>query len=607
MDGSVIRSSIPSSNDSSSSSSSSSSWTIERVLSEAGISLNELNKNSTMLRIDNPGQSNNKSPLLNVSSTMTISQANLKQGSMISILSIPSTNHTKQQQQQQKQKQNQLSSFIPFPHLAKAKSYATLLRRQRQTTKSHGSSSYTNMAKLRSAMHVLEPSSSMDAPIQRLYICRQSAEQFQSRGVSTIQVRTTTTKSKSSKNKNKKKTEKKASITTRVEYKCQVGLLLGTITSERRDIQKRELVRTSLSTPIHEREMVNVARVQCLWIPPPQPQTTTKSKPTKKKKKQETGIYDATSMIQFHENQHFHRVLTVAHLLGLRPIGWIFSYNDDRTNHHHHQHTSDNETTETSNNNNNNDHGPPMLGRDILIAAKTQIQCMKYLGRDVGNQFLTVAMNARTGETEAFQLNDVVVQMVSEELLSEHVNDVNATTTTKGGTINKKKKKKNKSEAEQQQQQKELQLQEEQQQRILSSSDPVLIDAEETHDIDSVLCLINTAVLSHVGLYCGPTTTKSKQKNVDVLKSNGLELTNTMKKKLLTAITTTTTQESSKKEKMMMSSLCHFDVLMGLDSILGPKRVMELCEIIRKYARGQRKSLDMKKELIMALTLALGG
>ena len=94
------------------------------------------------------------------------------------------------------------------------------------------------------------------------------------------------------------------------------GLCLGTIGTERVD-QKKDKIRTSLSTPLYEREMCNVAKVHAIWEPQ-QPGAA------------ESG-YDARRVTStFDTDRDIKRVLRVADALGLRPVGWIYSYSQDR-------------------------------------------------------------------------------------------------------------------------------------------------------------------------------------------------------------------------------------------------------------------------------------
>ena len=59
----------------------------------------------------------------------------------------------------------------------------------------------------------------------------------------------------------------------------------------------------------------------------------------------------------------------------------------------------------------------PVWGRDVHVGACQIIEKMKRLNdRQEGAKFVTLAMDANTGATEAFQLSDVSIQMVAEKM-----------------------------------------------------------------------------------------------------------------------------------------------------------------------------------------------
>ena len=121
-----------------------------------------------------------------------------------------------------------------------------------------------------------------------------------------------------------------------------------------------------------------------------------------------------TQLIQHFSPTDTTKVIRVAQYLGLQPIGWMFSYSNDRTA-----------------DKNNEDGGLPVWGTEIEISARLQIEYMKkYCHESSRNaitstseiakteipRFGTLAMDARTGATEAFQISDVAVQMVAEDM-----------------------------------------------------------------------------------------------------------------------------------------------------------------------------------------------
>ena len=58
-----------------------------------------------------------------------------------------------------------------------------------------------------------------------------------------------------------------------------------------------------------------------------------------------------------------------------------------------------------------------------VVGSKLQIATMKRMGREEGCKFVTLALDGRIGATEAFQLSDVCVQMVAENVLSPPISD----------------------------------------------------------------------------------------------------------------------------------------------------------------------------------------
>ena len=176
---------------------------------------------------------------------------------------------------------------------------------------------------------------------------------------------------------------------------------------------------------------------------------------------------------------------------------------------------------------------------------------MEYNGREDGCQFITLALDSKTGATEAFQLSDVSVQMVAEGKL----------------TIPNESK------------------------RYIETIEPVVIDTKETSTLDSVLCLVNTAMLSHEGHLSGGSVKSA-------VKKNGA-LTNKTKKEIL--------QKIDGDSEPLMASLCDFSILMALDRLIGNEEMKELCSLVKKYARGQRKAAEPSTQLKLVLKNVLGG
>eukprot|EP00536_Pseudo-nitzschia_multiseries_P007330 jgi/Psemu1/195418/e_gw1.172.45.1 len=395
----------------------------------------------------------------------------------------------------------------PYPDLAK--DYDSVVIETAKRRSSRSSMSYKDISKLQSSLHVVDPQ--REGPLKRFYMCRVSAERFYSNGVVAAS----------------KKSKKK-----QTQYNCRVGLLLGTIQKERVD-QRPKKARTSLSSQTADSEYCTVAKVQAVWEPPGQNPSSDK-------------LYDAklaASMLADDKK----RMKTIADHLGLVPLGWIFSYRDDRLEE----------------NNSFSTEGPQALfGLDVALGGKLKIQNMKDRRYDddvdlKGDRFVTLAMDATTGATEAFQLSDVCVQMVHEDLF-EKVTDIDAASAKANPPV-------------------------------VPMRHAVLVDGKETKLLDSVLCLVNTAVLSHVGSYSGHATSSSTA----VKKING-SLTNKTKKLLLKSL------ESSDANDFLQE-VCDFSVLLALDQLLSQARsktskdneheadMEKLCGLVRKWARGQKK------------------
>jgi hypothetical protein len=390
----------------------------------------------------------------------------------------------------------------PFPDLAKDYSQALLKTKRRRS--SQNGMSYGDIAQLQSSLHVIEPQK--EGPLKRLYMCQVSAERFRNNG------------------RMQKKGQSKPDIS------CRCGLLLGTIQQERVDQHRPKKARTSLSSTTADSEYCTVGKVHAVWEPPRQAPS------------QDGKLYDASMGQQL--LTAYPRVWAIAQQLGLIPIGWIFLYQDSRL--------------EERNNKNNldDDHETQaLLGMDVATAAVLQRDNMKHLGRVEGNKFVTLAMDATTGATEAFQLSDVTVQMVHENMFESFVPPPSYLTKMHNP-------------------------------RMVVTKHPVLIDGKETTQLETVLCLINTAMLSHEGFFAGTSSTNP------VNKSNG-SLTNKAKNALRTAL--------DKDDREILEKLCDFNVLMALDQLLSPTEMDKLCELVKKWSRGQKQGTALDSNLKIQL------
>jgi hypothetical protein len=270
----------------------------------------------------------------------------------------------------------------------------------------------------------------------------------------------------------------------------QPALLLGTVVRERQDPKRRP--KTSLSSTTEAEEMCVAAKVHAIYP--------------------RTDFYNLQSKARL-----------VATWLGLRPIGWIFTYADDR-------HAND---------------GLPMHVPEIVQAAQGQMQYMQFTDKDdlYPTAWVTCAMDATSGATEVFQLSDVAVQMVAE--------DVFDTSSQKN-------------------------------QRQAYTRHPVLVEGQEVNEFDSVLCLVNTALLSHTGWY-GSSTNAVSTKTGRLLKK--------ARKGLRQALT-------ERDSASLLSQLCSFSTILALyEEGLSENECQALCRVVQKWTRGQKKGTKIDEAL----------
>eukprot|EP00571_Detonula_confervacea_P001799 CAMPEP_0172315912 /NCGR_PEP_ID=MMETSP1058-20130122/26658_1 /TAXON_ID=83371 /ORGANISM="Detonula confervacea, Strain CCMP 353" /LENGTH=545 /DNA_ID=CAMNT_0013030109 /DNA_START=62 /DNA_END=1696 /DNA_ORIENTATION=- len=326
-------------------------------------------------------------------------------------------------------------------------------------------------------------------------------------------------------------TKRKKEELAKVENR--VALLFGTINKERMD-QSRKKARTSLSSAREDEKTCEVAKVHAIWEPPMQ-------KPTLNGKH-----YDETCLLATYlgdtigkskKETATDRAVRVAGWLGLQPLGWMFSYADEDRH-------EDGDAL-------------PVHGRDAAVGAKLQIETMKLIGREEGCKFVTLTLDGRIGATEAFQLSDVCVQMTAENVLSPPVVDEALQST-----------------------------------RFIKLKDPVVVSGEEIKLLDSVLLIVNTAMLSHVGLYSGGVNAPI---GGNVKKGSGALLVKT-RKRILAAL---------EQGNGALNELCDFDTLLALDSLIGREDSEKLCLLVRKYARGQKKGTMLDAHLKLSLQSVL--
>lgn len=420
--------------------------------------------------------------------SMTLTELGLKHGSLVTLhhqkSSTSSSSSLKQKKQGAKTITKKSDRWDPFPELAK--DYESAKRHTARRRSAGSGMSYGDLAKLQSSLHTVEPQPT--GPFQRVYMCRKSAERFQASCLS-------------------QKTQ---------SYHNRVGLLLGNISRERVDAAMPK-ARTSLSSTTDEQNYCQVVKVHAVWEPP----------------QQKRHHYDSDALLSIPPliSAHARRV---ADWLGLSPVGWIFSYDDNR---------------------NEDQDALPVYQSDIQEAAVLQIHNMNNVGREEGCRFATLAMDARTGATEAFQLSDVCVQMVAEGMIVGN-DDAQEKTKKQDG-------------------------------RYCKTKHAILVDGKETQQLDSVLCLVNTAMLSHEGSFAGSTAGSSVKKNGS--------LTNKARKAVLKAM------DDDSQDASVLELLCDFSILLALDEVLDEKDSERLCKTVQKWARGQKKGTKLDDALKLRL------
>lgn len=460
----------------------------------------------------------------------TASELGLKHGSMITILPPKEDKPAAEEKVDDSNDKADGGRFDPFPDLAKSTSYSAASRRARAMSRgvSRGMT-YGDISRVRSAMHVVEPQAS--GPLTRVYVCQVGAARFQNHCVASAPAPASKKKQSSAKKKKKEELPK---------VENRVALLFGTINKERVE-QGRKTARTSLSSSTEDDKMCGVAKVHAVWEPPSQ-------KPLLNGKHYDEDCLLSTYTAREEEDgaprkeSATDRAVRVAGWLGMRPLGWMFSYADEDRH-------EDGDAL-------------PVHGRDAVVGARLQIEAMKDMGREEGRKFVTLALDGRVGATEAFQLSDVCVQMVAEGTLSPPIVDEALEST-----------------------------------RFVALRDPVVVSGEETKRLDSVLLLVNTAMLSHVGLYSGGANAPA---GGNVKRASGALLVKT-RKRILAALSGDQGSGDAMKE------LCDFDILLALDALISREESENLCLLVRKYARGQKRGTVLDDHLKLTLQSVLGG
>lgn len=455
----------------------------------------------------------------------TLSNLSISHGTLLTLSSITPklktksivSDQTKAGKTDDSSEQQQKRRFDPFPELAR--DYKTAQRKAQIARVRKSSSSFTDLSTLRDALHVVEPQT--QGSIQRVYMCERSARSFFQNIIAAAAV---------SKGR------------PRPSYRT-AAFLFGTITRERKETHpSRRPAKTSLSSSSREpEEYVSAVRVHAVYEPP--------------------TIMSSCTALSLENIPD--RVFHVAGYLGMVPVGWIFSYDDDGQD-------ATNEGTSKQ----TNDKEVPISKENIILASHLQIQNMKNkhnqnMESTSSSSFcwVTLAMKSASGETEAFQISDVTVQMAAEEmlLLTPDVSEVNADDP-----------------------------------RHIRTKFPIIIDGKEIKTLDIVLCLINTAMLSHKGAYSGVQRGDSDT-IVQAVKRRSGDLTTKTRKAILQALTSSSTggnsNNNNKNDAAFFETVCEFSTLLALDCLLQPEESQKLCTLVRKWSRGQRQSTTLDETL----------
>ena len=163
-----------------------------------------------------------------------------------------------------------------------------------------------------------------------------------------------------------------------------------------------------------------------------------------------------------------------------------------------------------------------------------------------------MALDSKSGATEAFQLSKVSVQIVAEGVLAIPASPKESI------------------------------------KRFVKTQESIRIDNKETKEFDSVLCLVNTAMLSHEGRFSG----KADSNSIKKVRVGGL--TAKKKESLLAQI-------EDGNDSDLVDGLCDFNVMMALDRSLSREDMSSLCKIVAKYSRGHKKGIEVENKLKLVI------
>lgn len=163
-----------------------------------------------------------------------------------------------------------------------------------------------------------------------------------------------------------------------------------------------------------------------------------------------------------------------------------------------------------------------------------------------------MALDSKSGATEAFQLSKVSVQIVAEGVLAIPASPKESI------------------------------------KRFVKTQESIRIDNKETKEFDSALCLVNTAMLSHEGRFSG----KADSNSIKKVRVGGL--TAKKKESLLAQI-------EDGNDSDLVDGLCDFNVMMALDRSLLREDMSSLCKIVAKYSRGHKKGIEVENKLKLVI------
>jgi len=247
--------------------------------------------------------------------------------------------------------------------------------------------------------------------------------------------------------------------------------------------------------------------------------------------KPSTSGYDSSALLSSPPSQ----VLDLCEKLNLQVVGWIFSHDG-----------GDGEGDENEK--------IPVKAPHVRTATKTQANNMEHFGRFPGSKFVTLSVS-KVGEAEAFQMSDVAVQMSSDGVFSD--------------------------------------LDSEKGKRYLKTSDPVSVDSKETNEVDSLLCLVNVAVVSGTGKW------KSKEKNEKLTKRAKGELKDAVSRVL-------SNKGNAAKNKALMEALMDFNVLLFLQGRIRDEECWGgILGKVVKYGKGGKQATVLEEDMVKAIEASL--